>query len=66
MIVFLVYPDKHLSRESQKLTVMMRRELVSYSVTKYKSLVIFSALCDRPASTRPGIHSTEVQIIEQY
>ena len=26
-----VLPDEHLSRESQKLTVMIRRELVSYS-----------------------------------
>ena len=40
MIVFLVHPDKHVSRESRKLTVMMRQELVSYSVTKYKSLAI--------------------------
>ena len=41
MIVSLDSPVKHLSRESQKLTAMIRRELVSYAVTKYKSLAIF-------------------------
>ena len=62
MIVFPVHPDKHLSRESRKLTVMMWRELVSYSVTKYKSLAIFSALCDGSASTRSGVYNALVRI----
>ena len=42
VIVFLARSVKHLSRESLKLTVMMRRELVSYLVTHYKSLAISS------------------------
>ena len=44
MIVFLVHLDKHLSRESRKLTVMIRQELVSDLVTYHKSLVISSVL----------------------
>ena len=64
MIVFLVHPDKHLSRESRKVTIMMWRELVSYLVTKYKSFAIFSASCDRLAFTRSGIYNTQVRIVE--
>ena len=40
MIVFLVHLVKHLSRETRKLTVMMRRELVNHSVT-YQNLLRF-------------------------
>ena len=40
-----VFLDEHLSRESRKLSVMMQRELVSYSGGP-KSLEIFSASCE--------------------
>ena len=65
MIVFLVHPDKHLSRESQKLTVMMWQELVSYSVTQYKSLAIFSVSHEGLVFTWSGVYSTRVRIAEQ-
>ena len=54
-IVFLVRPVKHLSRESRKLTVMVRRELVSYLVTKYKSLAISSVLYEGLASAQSRV-----------
>ena len=63
-IVFLIHQDKHLSRESRKLTVMMRRELVSYSMTKYKSITIFSALREGPVFTRSGVYNTQAWITE--
>ena len=52
-----VLSDEHLSRESRKLTVMMRREPVSCS-RGYKSLAISSALCDESVFTRLGVYST--------
>ena len=51
-----VLPDEHLSRESQKLTGMMRRELVAVREV-LKSLKIFSALGEEPASSDLGIYS---------
>ena len=64
--MFLVRPVKHLSRESRKLTVMMQRELVSYSVTQHKSLAIFSVSHEGPVFTWLGVYSNQVRIAEQY
>ena len=46
MIVFLVCSVKYLGRESRKMTVMIKQELVGDSVTYYKSLVIYSVFSD--------------------
>ena len=63
MIVFLVRPVKYLSRESQKLTVMIRGELVSDSATYYKSLVIYSVLCEGLVLVQPCVKGTLVRIV---
>ena len=60
------WTDKHLSRESRKLTVMMQRELVSYSVTQYKYLAIFSMSDEGLVFTWSVVYSTRVRITEQY
>ena len=44
----------------------MRRELVSYSTTNYKSLAILPALCEGPVYARSGVYNTQVWIIEQH
>ena len=48
--------DEHLSRESRKLTVMMRRELVAVREV-LKSLKIFSALGEESALSDLGMYS---------
>ena len=52
----LVVPDERLSRESRKLTVMMRRALVNYS-RGLQSLEIFSALCEESVFVQLGMYS---------
>ena len=50
-----VLPDEHLSRESRKLTVMIRRELVAER--GLKSLKIFPASGEESTSSDLGMHS---------
>ena len=52
--------DEHLSRESRKLTGMMRRELVAVREV-LKSLKIFSALGDESALSGLGVYSTPIR-----
>ena len=63
MIVFLVRPVKHLGRESRKLTVMMRRELVAVREV-LKSLKIFSPLGEESASSDLGVYSAPIRLSE--
>ena len=51
-----VLSDEHLSRESRKLTVMMRRELVAVREV-LKSLNSFSALGEESALSGLGVYS---------
>ena len=58
-----VLPDEHLSRESRKLTGMMRRELVAVREV-FKSLKIFSALGEESASSDLGVHRAPIRLSE--
>ena len=60
LIVFLVYPRKHLSRESRKLTVMIQRELVSYS--EVKNLLRFFPHYATDRLPQSGVYSSLVRI----
>ena len=55
-----VLPDEHLSRESRKLTGMMRQELVAVREV-LKSLKIFSALGEESASSDLGVYSAPIR-----
>ena len=59
----LVHPEEHLSRESRKLTGMMRRELVAVREV-LKSLKIFSALGEETASSDLGVYSAPIRLSE--
>ena len=58
-----VLPDEHLSRESRKLTGMMRRELVAIREV-LKSLKIFSTLGEESASSDLGVYSAPIRLSE--